>query len=104
MNRHKNLSADTIRRMPWKSQLGLVGSELARAEGLAAQGGGPEVAGCLERARELLGVAESCGSAPPDQGLELARISEELGASRLGEAPAKAGALYRRIMALYLRS
>ena len=101
MRYHKNLSAERLRQMPWKNQVGLVASELSRAAHLRESGGGPEIAGCLQRARELLGVLESVPGVPAEAGLVLAAVAEDLSAARLGEAPAKAPGLYQRLMSLY---
>lgn len=79
----------------------MVASELSRADSLARSGGGPEVEGCLARARELLGVLESCPTYPPHAAAVLAEAARGLCERRLSDAPAKAGPLYQRLMALY---
>lgn len=87
--------------MPWKKQVGIIASELSRAGRLREQGGGPEVLGCLHRARELLGVLESASPLPAHAGAALAEVARELSFRRLEEAPSRADALYARLMSLY---
>ena len=98
MRYHKALSAARLREMPWKTLVGMVASELGRTARLLDQGGGPEMAGCLQRARELLGVLESLSSVPAEPGLILAGIAEELAPSKLQDAPQKAREIHRRLM------
>jgi len=87
--------------MPWKTQVGMVASELGRTARLTETGGGPEVSGCLLRARELMGVLESLPTIPSETGLILSRIAEQLARGRLQDAPSKAQDLYCRLMAVY---
>ncbi|MFH1726160.1 MAG: hypothetical protein ABII00_16245 [Elusimicrobiota bacterium] len=101
MKYHKHLSAERVRRMPWRTQVGMIASELSRVRHLSDQGGGPEVTGCLHRARELLGVLDSVPGLPREAAPKLAELARELSLSRLSEAPAKAETLYRELMALY---
>ena len=101
MRYHKQLTADRVRSMPWKTQIGMIASELSRASHLTEQGGGPEVLGCLQRARELLGVLESSPSVPRETALPLLKVAEELSLRRLSDASFNAGALYGRLMELY---
>lgn len=98
---HPNLTAERVRALPWRTQVGMVASELSRARHLSAAGGGPEVEGCLQRARELLGVLESSGSTPREAAQVLAGVAGELSLRRLADAPARSGEIYERLMSLY---
>jgi hypothetical protein len=101
MKYHKNLSAERVRAMPWKTQVGMVASELSRVANLVQSGGGAEVIGCLQRARELLGVLESLDSVPVDAGIAIAQVAKQLCQARLPDAPSQAAELHRRLMLLY---
>lgn len=87
--------------MPWKTQVGMVASELSRIDGLLGQGGGPEIQGCLDRARELLGVLESTSAAPIDAGVALNAVARSLSEARQDVTVTWARDLYGRLMALY---
>ena len=101
MRLHRTLSAERLRGLPWKTQAGLVASELSRAAHLHEAGGGPEVLGCLERARELLGVLESARGVPVEAAGVLLQVASDLSRRHLPEAPAQAARLYQRVMSLY---
>lgn len=101
MRYHKNLTAESLRRLPWRSQVGMIASELSRVRHLRESGGGPEIIGCLQRARELFGVLESSPRLPQEVAAVLAEFARELGQNRLANAPAKAGDFYQQLMALY---
>ncbi len=98
---HKGLSADRVRNMPCKTQIGMIASELARVRHLSQQGGGPEVLGCLQRARELLGLLESSPSLPRQEALVLLEVAQDLSLPLLEKASSKAEVLYQRLMGLY---
>ncbi len=101
MNYHKNLSAERIRLLPSKTQIGMIASELSRTQHLLEQDGGADVYRCLQRAREILGVMESLPSLPKQAVPVLLEIARELSLPNLRQAAPKSGALYLRLMALY---
>ena len=86
--------------MPWTTQVGMVASELSRVQGLLAQGGGPEIAGCLDRARELMGVLESTPTAPLPAALVLKEVAYQLSNSEVAMSGDNARDLYQRLMSL----
>lgn len=100
MRYHRALAAERVRSMPWKTQVGMVASELSRAGQLFAQDGhsGPEIESCLNRARELLGVLESTSAAPLEAAGVLRQVSYELSSPRLSGCPPKAADLYSMLM------
>lgn len=101
MRYHRHLEAERIRKMPWKTQVGMIASELSRAYHLAQQGGGPEVIGCLHRAKELLGILESSPILPREAVPVLCETAKALASSRIQGASAEAEILYHKLMALY---
>jgi hypothetical protein len=98
---HKQLAAQRVRALPWKTQIGMIASELSRVRNLQGPDAGPEVLGCLQRAREILGLLESSPAVPLKVALPLLKVAEELSLPRLGRAAGNAEALYRQLMALY---
>jgi hypothetical protein len=79
----------------------MIASELSRAYHLSEKGQSPELTGCLQRARELLGVLESSPAVPREAVGLLSHAGHVLMEKRLSEAPAQAHALYQQLMALY---
>ncbi len=105
MRLHKNTTADKVRSWPPAVQVGHVASELSRAASLIETGGPGEALGALLRARELLGVMETCPALPVGWGPDLADAVHRLALDKLGNPnPAEWRSLQARLMGLLERT
>jgi len=101
MRLHRRTSAAQVRGWPPAVQVGHIASELMRAGNLAGQGATLEARNALLRARELLGVLETCPSLPESWGPELARAVTVLRTTPLDQPdPAVWRSLYDSLMEL----
>jgi hypothetical protein len=98
---HRHTSAERVRAWPPEVQVGHVASELSRAAALLDAGGRDEARMALLRARELLGVLETCPLLPAEWGAELVEAVRRLALDRLDDTDAAAWRdLQARLMAL----
>ena len=72
MKYHRKLLRAQLERLPWSTVVGMVASELSRAEHLRGAGG--ETESCILRAKELLGVLESAPAIPVKAGIKLLSV------------------------------
>ena len=79
----------------------MVDSEIVRAKNLLEQGGGSEVTGCLQRARELMGVLESNPTIPERFGPDLLVLVRMLGDPSIIDNQAQIGQLHERLFQMY---
>ena len=81
--------------------MGHLASELSRAASLLESGGPTEARGALLRARELLGVMETCPEIPVGWGPDLVEAVRRLALEHLGDPdPARWRSLQARLMSL----
>ena len=79
----------------------MVDSEIVRAKNLLEQGGGSEVTGCFQRAREIMGVLESNPAIPEQFGPDLLVLVRMLGDPSIIDNQAQIAQLHERLAKVY---